>query len=363
MGGGEAYDSLATEVHRKAVENIVNEMALTLVRTSGSPAVTDAKDFCTCLLDPDGQQLGLSAYILLHSATAWLNTEAVIARLAAEGEVPRPGDGWLVNDPYLGAQHQGDVGVVTPMFFDGALVGWAFSNLHVLDIGGMGVSGTAPTAVSVFDEALRFGAVRAIVGGRLDDEWQRYIAANVRTPNPVLNDVRSMIAANNVAQAKLADLLGRVGLERHRRYNAINQRLTEGLLRRRIDAMPDGVYESVEYVEYDARGVDELIEIRCTLTVAGSTMHFAFTGDPQVDSYVNGTRGTVYGGVMTHVLTMLAYGDLPFNAGMWRPITIDLGPEGSVVNARPPPRSASVMARPEPGAARPLATSLIRRRR
>ncbi len=330
------HDPVSTEIHRKGIENIVNEMALTLVRTSGSPVVTDAKDFSTCLLDEAGEQLGISSYILLHSATARLNTEAVIAQLADDGSRPYPGDGWIVNDPYSGSQHQGDMGVVMPTFYRDEHVGWAFANVHVLDIGGMGVSGSAPDAVSVFDEALRFAGTRIIRDGRLDAEWKRYIAHSVRTPGPVLQDLRSMIAANNVAQHKLVELVDRFGLDEHRQHNERNKQLTEELLRRRIEAMPDGRYDAVEYVEFDARGPDELIEIRCQLEVSGSQLRFTFTGDPQVDAPVNGTRGTVYGGVMTHLVTMLAYGDLPFNAGMWRPLTIDLGPDGTIVNARPP---------------------------
>ncbi len=329
-------DAIQTEIHRKAMENIVNEMALTLVRTSGSPVVTDAKDFSTCLLDEAGEQLALSSYILLHSSTAWLNTDAVIKQLARDQLEARPGDGWIVNDPYCGSQHQGDVGIVTPMFYRSDLIGWAFSNLHVLDIGGMGVSGSAPAAVSVFDEALRFGAIRIIRAGQIDDEWKRYIGQNVRTPGPVLNDIRSMIAANNVAQGKLVDVLDRFGLEAHRAHNERNKLLTEELLRRRIEAMADGRYEAVEYIEFDANGPDELIQVRCTLTVSGSELQLSFTGDPQIDAPVNGTSGSVLGGVMTHIVTMLGYGDLPFNGGMWRPLAFDLGPEGTVVNARPP---------------------------
>ncbi len=331
-----AYDPIQTEIHRKAVENIVNEMALTLVRTSGSPSVTDAKDFCTCVMDEAGEQLGLSSYMLLHSATARLNTRAVMEQLERERAEPRPGDGWIVNDPYLGSQHQGDVGIVTPMFYRHEHVGWAFSNLHVLDIGGMGVSGSAPGAVSVFDEALRFGAIRVIREGVMDDEWKRYLVQNVRTPGPVVNDIRSMIAANHVAETKLNDLLGRFGVERHREHNEQNKRLTEELLRRRVESMPDGRYEAVEYIEFDARGRDELVEIRCALTVDGSDLRFAFTGEPQMQAPVNGTEGSVCGGVMAHIVTMLGYGDLPFNAGIWRPMSFDLGEEGTVVNARPP---------------------------
>jgi N-methylhydantoinase B len=236
----------------------------------------------------------------------------------------------------MGSQHQGDVGIVMPLFHRGRHVGWAFSNLHVLDIGGMGVSGSAPAAVSVYDEALRFGAIRIIREGRVDEEWKRYLVQNVRTPGPVLNDIRSMIAANNIAEGKLQVVIDRFGLDRHRDYNEHNKRLTEQLLRRRIEAMPDGRYEAVEYIEFDAKGTDDLIEVRCTLEVSGSDLRFAFAGDPQVQANVNGTKGSVYGGVMTHVVTMLGYGDLPFNAGIWRPLSFDLGPAGTVVNAVAP---------------------------
>jgi N-methylhydantoinase B len=77
------HRAVDAEIHRKALENIVNEMAITLVRTSGSPIVTDAMDFSTCLLDADGEQLGLAAYILAHSASSLIGTKAVIADLAA----------------------------------------------------------------------------------------------------------------------------------------------------------------------------------------------------------------------------------------------------------------------------------------
>ncbi len=331
------FDPLQTEIHRKALENIVNEMAVTLVRTSGSPIVTDSKDFSTCILDAKGEHLALSAYVLLHASTGWLNTLAVMNRLEREGKEVHPGDGWIVNDPYTaGSAHQGDVGIAMPSFYHDKHVGWAFANLHVLDIGGMGVSGIAPTALTVYDEALRFPAIKIICNGKIDDEWRVYIEENVRTPGPVLNDIRAMMAANKVAEMKLEAVIDRFGLERHQEYCERNKDLTEMVLRRRIEALPDGKYEAVQYLEYDARGRDDLIEIRCTLEVAGSDLNIFLTGDPQYVGPGNGTKGAVYGGVMTQILTMLGYGDLPYNAGMWRPLTIDLGEEGTVVNARRP---------------------------
>src|SRR6478735_2015462 len=147
------FDPIAVEIHRKALENITNEMALTLIRT----------------------------------ASSLIGTQTIADRVA--GSDLQPGDGWVANDPYdSGAMHQGDVGIIMPLFHYGEHVGWAFSNVHVLDIGGGAISGFAPSARTMYEEALRFPAVRIIREGRVEPEWERFIAANVRTPGPVLND-------------------------------------------------------------------------------------------------------------------------------------------------------------------------------
>jgi N-methylhydantoinase B len=330
-------DPVAVEVHRMALQNLTNDMGITLVRTSGSPVVTDSMDFCTCLLDAEGEQLSLSSYLLAHSGSSLLGTQAVINLLRERGEEPQPGDGWLLNDPHTtGAMHQGDMAVISPVFAQGQHVAWVFSNVHVLDIGGTGVSGIAPSAFSMYDEGMRFTAIKAIHDGELDPEWIRYIAANCRAPAVVLNDLRSMHAANNAGAVALADIVDRYGFERHERFSEIGKDMTENLLRSRIAAMPDGEFESVEFVEYDGRGDAQLVEVRCTLKVEGSDLTFAFSAGPQINSFSNAGMGAVYGATMLVILTTLGYGDLPFNAGMWRPITIDLGPSGTIINPTEP---------------------------
>jgi len=328
-------DPIAVEVHRRALQNITTEMAITITRTSGSPVIYEVQDFATCLMDREGEHLSMSAAILFHAGSSLLGTQSVIESL--DGDEPRPGDGWIVNDPFSGgAMHQGDVAIITPLFHDGDHVGWAFSNVHVIDIGGMGVSGFAPSATSVHDEALRFPATRIITDGVLDPGWERYIAANVRVPSLVLNDIRSMIAGNNVSQAKLTEVVGRFGAEGFAEYCELNKALTEAAFRHRIEQLPGGVYESREFVEFDGHGTDQLLEVRAELEVDGSDLRFTFAADEQIHGFLNATSGVVHGSVMSAILTALAYGDLPFNAGMWRPVSIDLGAPGSIVNAVPP---------------------------
>lgn len=336
----EALDPVAAEIHRRALQNVVDEMALTLVRTSGSPAAVDTKDFSTCLLDTIPEQLAFSSYVVFHAASSMAGTQVIASRLreGIEGDL-RPGDGWLANDPHeSGQMHQGDCSIIMPIFSGDEHVAWAFSNMHMTDVGGGGLSGFAPGAKTMYEEALRFPAVRIIRDGRIDPAWAQFIAANVRLPAPVLNDIRSMIAANNVAARKLTSIIDRFGPERHREYSEAAKDLTEQALRRRVEQLPDGVYRATEWIECEpvAGGPTELLELPCELEIAGSELRFRFSGPPQVESLINSTPSTMMGNAMTTIAIVLGYGDLPFNAGMWRPLSFDLGPPGTVVNAVPP---------------------------
>jgi N-methylhydantoinase B len=323
-----------TEVHGKALLAATGEMAITLMRTSGSPVVTESKDFSVCIMDRDVRQLAFSGWISFHVSTATLGVEAVLSRLGRDGL--RQGDAFLCNDPHTsGAVHQGDVGVVMPYFHEGELVGFGYVNEHVLDIGGSAVSGFAPEARDCFAEALRFPGVRVAREGRLDPEWEAFIATNVRLPGPVLNDIRSMLAALNVGRERLAEVIEREGAERFEELNAAARELSRKAMEERISLLPDGVYESRTWDEYDARGVQEYHALSLTMTIEGGHMDLAFRGDPQVDCNINGAAPSVIGQSWSMLLCQLAW-DIPVNSGIREPVSFDLGPPGTIVNAVAP---------------------------
>ncbi len=146
-------DILGAEIHRKALANLTNEMAIALRRTSGSPIVVEAMDFSTCLLDADIEHLGFAAYVLFHLGTSLLGTRFVAERVKETGEV-RPGDGWIVNDPYDGGTHLPDITVLTPVFAEGQCVAMAASMAHHSDLGGMAIGSLPPDATELFQEGL-----------------------------------------------------------------------------------------------------------------------------------------------------------------------------------------------------------------
>lgn len=328
------YDVLGAEVHRKAMDEIAREMGITLVRTSGSPVVTEAKDLSCAVLDENHELIGFSGFVGFHVSTSGLGVEAVLRNYDLDDIAP--GDAFIANDPHTsGAIHQGDVGVIMPYFHEDTLVGWGYVNEHLLDVGGSSVSGFAPEARDCFAEALRFPGVRFVREGRMSRDWALFIAASVRVPVPVLNDLRSMIASLNVGQRRLLRLIERHGLDTHREYCRINKALSEQLIRQRIAQLPDGEYFSKEWIEYDGHGTPDLYEIGCRMTVDGDEMTLAFSGVEQVPCYVNGAKPSVLGNAMNGLQTVFIP-DVPVNAAIWRPIHFDLGPEGTVVNSVPP---------------------------
>ena len=327
------HDPVIAEVIGNRLTNLALEMATTLIRTSGSPVLTEAKDFCNAVFDRNLELVGFSGYVVLHIGSA---TEGVRAVVREYGDDVHPYDAFICNDPYTaGAIHQGDVGIVTPLFWQDELVGWAFSNAHVFDVGGMSPGGWAPVAWDCYGEALRFPPLRIVERGTFVRDIERMLLHNVRMPI-VLNDIKSLVAANNCAQARLSTLLDEYGLEAYDLYAEINKALSEEVVRRRIAAVPDGVYEAIDWVEYDGHGTSELLKIHAKLIVSGGDLIVDISDtDPQSDGFVNAGYGAVAGQIGANVLLGLAY-DVPTNAGILRPISIVLPGEGTMLNPMVP---------------------------
>jgi N-methylhydantoinase B len=329
-----SFELIDVEVHQKSIRNIASEMAITLMRTSGSPVVTEAKDFSTCILDAKLDQLAFSGYVTFHIATAVPGVEAVLRNVPLE-EIS-PGDAFICNDPHTsGAIHQGDIGIVMPFFHEGEVFAWGYVNEHVLDIGGSAVSGFAPGAFDSYAETLAFPGTRIVRGGRIDPQWEQFFATNVRMAGTVLNDMRSMIAANNAGQRRLLAMVEEIGLDRFDQLNGESQQLSEEAMRRTIATLPDGTYESEDWVEFDGRGIQELHEMRCRVVIDGDEITIQFRGGPQTDSFINGAAPAMIGQTWSTLLAQIAY-DIPVNAGIWRPVHFDLGPPGTIVNSTPP---------------------------
>lgn len=325
-----SHDPVTLEVIRMRLDAIVEEMAIAMIRSSGSPVITESGDFNTALFDATGRIYAYSNYVQFHIGSARVALEGLLEVVPASEM--RPGDAFISNDSHTaGSTHPPDVSVITPIFHDDVVVGFAQSQAHLLDVGGMNPGGFAPGAIDCFAEALRLPpGVRFYEGGEPVESIRRLITNNVRLPDILWNDIRSLVASNNTGARRLTATIEEFGRETFVSYADRAIQAAREVVAERIGRLPDGVYTGVEWQEGDGKTTD-LLPIRCTATIEGEALTFDFAGSsPQVAGFVNCSYGALVGSVATGTNPVLAW-DLPFNQGVMDQITIT-APEASMVN-------------------------------
>jgi N-methylhydantoinase B/oxoprolinase/acetone carboxylase alpha subunit len=259
--------------------------------------------------------------------------ETVRAVLAEE---PRfePGDVVVHNDPYRGGCHMPEHMLLRPVFRDGELVAFAATIGHMAEIGAVTVGSFASTATEVFQEGLRLPPVKLVRGGKpVDDVW-KIILSNHRTPRLSWGDLHAMIGSLELADRRLQAML-----DRHGASLAVavwDELLAHGerLMRRRIEAIPDGEYRFGDVMEGDGHSRDP-VRMRVRIVIDGDRAVVDWTGsDPQSRGPVNATYGVTVSAACNAFLQVCGP-DIPRNAGAYGCLET-LAPPGSVVNVRFP---------------------------
>lgn len=326
------YDPIIAEVLRMRFNNIVEEMGVTLKNTSGSPILTEANDFSTNILDSKAGICATGSFILFHLGSATECLRSILARYPEEDI--KPGDAIIINDPYLGSPHKQDVGILTPLHYEGELVNWIWTAAHMYDIGGIAPGTFSPQVFDTYGEGIMIPPLKIVKEGVINDDLRQIIEANSRLPVQVFNDIRCLIATNNVALDRLREAIDYYGVDTYRLYSNLVGVLSEKAFRERIVRIPDGIYRSVDWLEHDGHE-NALYEIQCAMTVDGDEIQFNFEGSsPQAPGLLNCGPGGLLGTVMSPIVQMLCP-DLQINFGLMNPIDIK-APEGSVVNATAP---------------------------
>lgn len=324
-------DPVQVAVLQRRLKSITEEMGLTLLRTTRSPILNEARDFVTGLYDAKGRMLEQTEYIPVLAFALQPACEHVIRFF---GDDIHPGDVILHNDVFSGGNQNNDVAVFKPVFHGRKLVAWAACKGHQADIGGAVQGGYNPEAREVWQEALRIPAVKIVERGKLRRDVWNLIFANIRL-KIVEEDIKAQIGGATVGERGVKALVARFGLARLDRLLGLLFDSTEKMVRKEIAAIPDGTYRGESYAFYD--GVTEGTKMRISLavTVKGEDITFDFTGSsPQTPGFVNAPQSATASALLLTFL-MLIRPDIPHNAGLLRPIHI-VNPEGSFLNARFP---------------------------
>jgi N-methylhydantoinase B len=322
-------DPVTFEVLKNAFITTVDQMAEQILRTCHS-FVIYARDFSSALCDRNGDTIMQGSQdIAVHVGTLHFTCKAIIEAFA--GDI-HPGDVFATNDPYVGGTHFNDVRIVRPIFYDGEIIAYAQSNGHWADVGGSVPGSFDVNAKEHFQEGVRVPPVRIWDKGRYLEDVVRMIVSNTRVPSDAEGDLHAQAEATRVAEQEILRLVDKYGIDTVMTAFQEVQDYVERLTRQRIEELPDGTWESEDYIDYDPSVGEGLIPVKVKMTIDGDQLSYDLSGShPCVGSFLNAGFGSAFSGVIAGTKTF--FPDVPLNSGFYRAVNIDLGPVGSVVNA------------------------------
>jgi len=324
-------DPITLEVMRNALYSIADEMTAALVRTGYSTNIKDRRDCSCAIYDVSGNAVALSELNTpVHLGTMHPTVKTVLAKFPLE--TLGQGDTVVLNTPYpAGPGHLNDVAMVSPVFCDGQLVALVANQAHHVDVGGY-APGSMPFGVTeIYQEGLQIPPLKLRHAGEVDEGVLDLILENVRTKFEVRGDLMAQIAANNVGEMRLCQLIEKHGFETFQTYLAAMMDYSERRLRAGLSQLPGGRYGFEDFLEGDSI-TDALIKIKVAVIVEGDEVTFDFEGtDPQVAGPLN-CRWPSVAACVFFVIKALIDPELPPNAGAYRPIHIHI-PEGSLLSA------------------------------
>jgi len=327
--------SIARRLVANALETAADEMATTIFRTAHSAVVRDAMDFSAALCGPTGETVAQAVTIPLQLGSIPNAMETLFERF---GDRLRPGDVYIVNDPFDGASHPPDIFVVKPSFEGETLLGFAVTIAHHGDIGGRVPGSCACDSTEVFQEGLRLPWIRLYAEGEPVEDVFNVIRANVRIPRELIGDLSAQVAACHIGDRSLQALARRHGPGPLATLMADLLDHTEQLLRGEIASWPDGTTTFTDYIDSDGIDVCD-VPLNVKLTVRGDELIADFSDSaPMVRGALNCTPSFAQAAVYHTVMAASAI-EIPRTAGATRPITVITKP-GTVTHVVMPGASS-----------------------
>ena len=324
-------DPITLSVVQGALQATQRAMTTTMEKTGRSSVYAIARDYSNALFDWDARMIIQGEDIPTHLGSMVLATKAV-ARFF-EGDI-NPGDIYLHNDPTYDGSHLPDMCMYKPLFFEDELVFWVVSKGHMVDVGGPVPGSYNPDAKEIYAEGLRVPPIRLVDRGEMRHDVLNMILTNFRSRKFQSGDMNAQLGAITLGEQRLTALLERYGKAVIK--NCVERLLdaAEAHMRDRIRTLPDGVYESSVLAEDTGHGRGHQT-LEAEITVAGDELKIALASPPQLEFFTNSYRSNTLSGVYAGLL-MWAQVQPPFNEGLYRPVKVDFGPRGTMLNAEEP---------------------------
>ncbi len=322
-------DPFALELFRDAVFAIADEMAVTICRTTYSGVLRDNMDFSTALADAEGRLVAQGLTLPGHLGSIPTALAVVVERFGAS---MRPGDVFIMNDPFDGGMHLPDIFIFKPIFAEGQRLAFAATVCHHGDVGGRVPGSNASDSTEIYQEGLRIPPLRLYDGGTRNETLFGLIEKNVRIPVQVLGDLRAQLAACHIAERQFLELTTETGHELTAQLMAEVIDHAERLTRAAVSELPDGEWSFEDWIDDDGVDTGAPIRLFCTVRKESDAMSVDWAGSaPQVKGAINNTLSFTKAASWTAIRAILP-GDIPNNEGVFRVIEVT-APPGTIANA------------------------------
>jgi len=337
-------DPVLLEIFNNLLMAIAEQMGFTLQNTSYSVNIKERLDFSCAIFDQQGQLVANAPHIPVHLGSMG---ESVQSLIHEKGDSLKPGDVYVLNNPYNGGTHLPDVTVITPVFIDDSKTSvgawhsapqqnpteikplfYVASRGHHADIGGITPGSMPPASTSVDEEGILVDNVQLVDQGEFQEAAIRALLTSgpypVRNVEQNLADLQAQIAANEKGVQELSKMVAQYGLATVQAYMQHVQDNAEESVRRAIATLKNGSF---------TYPMDNGGQIQVTITTNADTRgaRIDFTGtSPQQPNNFNAPIA-VCKAVVLYVFRTLVDDAIPLNAGCLKPLEMII-PEGSMLN-------------------------------
>jgi 5-oxoprolinase (ATP-hydrolysing) len=324
-------DPVLLEIFNNLFMSVAEQMGARLRATAHSVNIKERLDFSCAVFDASGGLIANAPHMPVHLGSMGESIAMVAARNAG---TMRPGDVYMLNDPYHGGTHLPDVTVVTPVFGEAGdgLLFYVASRGHHAEIGGITPGSMPAFSTEVNEEGVVIDNWLLVRDGVLREAETCALLAGAPYPsrNPEVNlaDLRAQIAANERGVSELRRMVAHFGLDVVHAYMRHVQDNAEEAVRRVIGALRDG---QCRY-ETDSGAV---ISVTVRVDPATRSAEIDFTGtSAQLPGNFNAPSSVAMAAVL-YVLRTLVADEIPLNSGCLKPVKVII-PPGSMLAPRYP---------------------------
>ena len=326
----DAVDPILLEIFNNTFMSVAEQMGLALRNTAYSVNIKERLDFSCAIFDQHGGLVANAPHMPVHLGSMGESVRIVISR---NGDDIRPGDSFMLNDPYNGGTHLPDITVVTPVFAEegegeGEIIFYVASRGHHADVGGITPASMPANSTRIEEEGVLINNFRVVSAGQFDERGLRDLLTKCEFPcrSPETNeaDLRAQIAANALGIRELRKMVSHFGLRRTQAYMKHVQDNAEECVRRAISKLSSGEYR----YEMDDGAV---VAVRTSIDVERRRATLDFEGtSPQAGTNFNAPKPVCRAAAM-YVFRTLVDDEIPMNEGCMKAIELRI-PQGTLLS-------------------------------